>query len=150
MPYPTMTKEAVIHQINDMLASKSDAKAWTYFDLNFSTFTEEERVIIAIKLFEEGWHSVHENLASLFQHLRHPLATDILFKNAFRKELDPFDYKPLARKCVWALADIGTDQAKAYLEIMATCGDPIIEGFAQKRLAHWEKELPRKGRFTSL
>jgi len=43
------------------------------------------------------------------------------------------------------LADIGTDKAKAYIEKMAVCGDPIIKDFAKKRLKNWEIELPRKG-----
>jgi hypothetical protein len=42
------------------------------------------------------------------------------------------------------LADTGTVEAKEYLQKMAKSGDKIIEGFAQKRLDNWERELVRK------
>ena len=51
----------------------------------------------------------------------------------------------LARKCTWALADIGTPEARAGLDRLALSPHGMIAEFAQKRLDQWEKELQRKG-----
>ena len=98
-----------------------------------------------MELFDQDWHQLHEDLALSFQRKKSPLPIDLLYKNAYREELDIFEYKPLARKCTWALADIGTPEAKAYLNKMANGSDPVVAAMAQKRLDNWERELPRKG-----
>jgi hypothetical protein len=54
------------------------------------------------------------------------------------------DRHALARKCTWALADIGTPAARAHLEGIAHRGDPELAVYAQERLANWESELDRK------
>jgi hypothetical protein len=51
----------------------------------------------------------------------------------------------LARKCTWALADIGTPEAHARLEILAKHSNPQIAAYAQKRLDEWDDERPRNG-----
>jgi hypothetical protein len=140
-----MAKQQTIDSINDIMKSQDGDKSWDFFELDFTHFSEDEQVLMAMDLFEQNWHKLHENLASWFQQKRNPLAIDLLYKIAFRADLDIFDYKPLARKCVWALADIGTVEAKEYLQKMAVSGDKIIEDFAQKRLDNWEDELSRKG-----
>lgn len=140
-----MKKNDVLKLFNEILITKDPDKAWDFFNLDLSEFSEQEKVSMKIELFDKDWHKLHEELAQNFQLKKSPLAVDILYKNAFRQELDIFEYKPLARKCTWALADIGTPKAKMYLEKMADCGDEIIEKFAKKRLDNWENELSRKG-----
>jgi hypothetical protein len=43
----------------------------------------------------------------------------------------------LVRKCTWALADIGTPEAKARLQDLAKSLNAQIAGYAQKRLDRW-------------
>jgi len=50
----------------------------------------------------------------------------------------------LARKCTWALADIGTPSARSLLETLATNDNEIIAHYAQKRLEQWNS-VNRKG-----
>lgn len=62
-------------------------------------------------------------------------------------ELEYFNYddtKSLARKCIWALADIGTEKAKEKLVLLSNSSDTLIANYARKRLNNWELELSRK------
>jgi Domain of unknown function (DUF4291) len=141
----TTTKEDIYNFFNEMMLLKDNRKAWEFDELNFSVLTDDEETELYIRLFDETWHSNHENIASYFQSTRNPLSSDILYKTALRDDIEEFDYKPLTRKCTWALADIGTEQSKQYLERLANCGDIVTEEFAKKRLDNWESELGRKG-----
>jgi hypothetical protein len=141
-----MTKPEILTFFNTMMQTQSQEMAWDFSVLDFSAITHNEETNLFIQLFNVTWHHNHENIASRFQHSRNPLATDILFEMATRKEMDyDEDIRSLARKCTWALADIGTPKAKQYLQKLATCGDTLVEGFAQKRLNKWDNELGRKG-----
>lgn len=144
-----MTKEEIYHYFNEMVISK-DIEKVSYFNyLDFSSLSIEEVTELYIKLLDENWHYSHEDIALHFQHTRNPLATEILFKTATRNDIKQFDYKPLSRKCVWALADIGTEKAKQYITTLSLCGDTVIEEFAKKRLENWEDEIDRKGQRIS-
>ncbi|TXF86723.1 DUF4291 domain-containing protein [Neolewinella aurantiaca] len=69
-----------------------------------------------------------------------------MFDQIVKGGIPEFDYKPISRVFTWALADIGTNEARNYLEILAGGDDEIVAGFARKRLDSWEEELARKGR----
>ena len=93
------------------------------------------------------WHYEHENIALELQGLRVPATADALAQAALVKYdyLDSDDSHAFARKCTWALADIGTPEARAHLENLAHADDAEIAGYAQRRLDNWDKELSRKG-----
>jgi hypothetical protein len=140
-----MEKKDIYRYFEEMILLKDHQRVWDFHKLDFSALTSEEQTNLYIKLFDEDWHSDHENIALHFQHTRDPLATDTLFKTATRNFYKDFDHLPLSRKCTWALADIGTEKAKQYLVQLTSCGDLEIEGYAKKRLAYWEAEAGRKG-----
>jgi hypothetical protein len=100
-----------------------------------------------ILLAEAPWHFLHEDVVRGIQTLRSPAAVEALERTAFavHKYLDYDDVFALARKCTWALADIGTPEARMALKRLTSCNNPMIAGFAQKRLMNWQKEMPRKG-----
>jgi len=58
--------------------------------------------------------------------------------------LDYDEFFGLARKCAWAFADIGTPEAKAKLEQLASSENSLVAGYAKKRLDRWDDEKPRK------
>ncbi len=99
-----------------------------------------------IMLLELDCHNEHEDITRTLQQLKDERAIDILFSTAKKKfqYLEYNDSKALARKCTWALADIGTLKAKEALSILSKDSDKVIAGYAQKRLDNWEKELHRK------
>lgn len=100
-----------------------------------------------IRLAEVPWHHSHEDVVHLLQMLRSPDAVAALERVTFSKhEYLAYDNNyALARKCTWALADIGSPEAYDSLTRIAKCNDPTIAGYAKKRLENWERELPRKG-----
>jgi hypothetical protein len=92
------------------------------------------------------WHERHEDLASALQEIRDPETVDALFEAASSRHayLEYDELFGLARKCTWALADIGTPKAKACLLELARGSNTTIAGYAKKRLDHWDEELHRK------
>ncbi|TAK19468.1 MAG: hypothetical protein EPO40_33150 [Myxococcaceae bacterium] len=92
------------------------------------------------------WHTRHEDVAGHLQRLRDPRSIDALSRAAVVKHayLDYDDSHALARKCTWALADIGTREARSRLEALSCNSDAELAAYAQKRLNAWEEERPRK------
>jgi len=103
---------------------------------------------VLAELLLETWHHKHEDIARSLQNLCVPESADALASAALIKHeyLEYNDSHALARKCVWALADIGTSRARRHLEELARTSDPEVAAYAQKRLDNWQNELERKGR----
>jgi HEAT repeat protein len=101
---------------------------------------------VLIRLVEQPWHASHEDAVQALQRLQCPDAVDALERTAHSTYcyLDFDENFGLARKCTWALADIGTSNAQRALERLAKSANPLIAGFAQKRLDRWQDELARK------
>src|SRR5688572_8448783 len=69
---------------------------------------------IFCKLLQADWHYCHENIALILQGIKDPTTVNCLFEAA-ELHFDYLDYDDgfaFARKCTWALADIGTAEAK--------------------------------------
>jgi hypothetical protein len=102
---------------------------------------------LLIELAEATWHRRHEDVVSIIQDLRSGGAEQALERLAQTRfaYLAYDDGHALARKCTWALADIGTDTARDALDRLSLVPDQIVAGYAQKRLHQWEIEGDRKG-----
>jgi hypothetical protein len=99
-----------------------------------------------IDLLRSTRHKRHEDVALWLQTLRDPRAIEALYSTALSPyEYLEFDGHALARKCTWALADIGTVEAKERLRMLAGSEDPEIASYAQRRLDNWTREADRKG-----
>jgi len=95
------------------------------------------------------WHTRHEDIVNALQDAKDPNTVDALYAAALAThEYLEFDENfGLARKCTWALADIGTEAARARLEELARCSNPKIRSYARKRLDNWQEEIQRKKRY---
>jgi len=100
----------------------------------------------AIYLADASWHSRHEDVALALQKLRNPASIEALERLALAQHeyLEYDEFFGLGRKCTWALADIGTPQAREALERLVSSENQIISAFAAKRLENWQHELHRK------
>ncbi|WP_345858491.1 hypothetical protein [Shewanella algae] len=101
---------------------------------------------VLIALLPLEWHKSHEDIARYLQLLKPVNAVPVLL-NVAQKKFAYLEYDnslALARKCVWAIADIGTEQSKEALKSLSVCGDTDVEGYAIKRLQSWDKESARK------
>ncbi len=91
-------------------------------------------------------HQRHEDIVHTLQQLKDPSSVEVVYKTAL-KAFDYLSYDErfgLARKCTWALADIGTPDAKEKLQQLSKSDNPFIAEYALKRLERWSEELPRK------
>jgi hypothetical protein len=106
-----------------------------------------EHVPTLIELLAAPWHMKHEDVASILQGIRDPRSVEALYRAALVKlsYLAYDDSQALARKCTWALADIGTPEARARLEALTTQEDEEVADCARRRLTRWDEELGRKG-----
>jgi len=139
------SKKEIEIEFQRLLNEKDSQGVWDFFAYHPTEITQEEIIEYHTKLLKLSWHTCHDQLVSNFQWLSNPKTIEILYETALNEEIEPMDYKPIARKCTWALADIGTETSKEKLNLLANCGDKIIEGYANKRLLNWEKEGYRKG-----
>lgn len=100
-----------------------------------------------ISILKSPEHHSHEDIVSALQILKDPRAAEALFNAALiQHEYLVYDERfALARKCTWALADIGTPDARGYLERLGASSNTFIAAHAQKRLDNWENEKDRKG-----
>ena len=134
--------------LRDALASRDagTVECAYYLALHFDLLTISLAPVLA-ELLLQPWHNRHEDIAKELQSLRDPATADALAEAAVNKleYLAYDDSHPLARKCTWALADIGTPEARMHLERLAHNSDAEIAGYAQKRLDNWEREMGRKG-----
>lgn len=103
-------------------------------------------VPVLVALLASPWHQRHEDIVSALQELRDPRAVDALYHAALveHEYLAYDEFRGLARKCTWALADIGTAEAFARLQALARSGDELVAGHARKRIERWHHELRRK------
>lgn len=82
------------------------------------------------------WHEQHENIAMLLQRLKAPKSVDYLYATINQKYsyLEYDDSYALAVKCIWALGDIGNEEAKEYLKKLLNSENEIIVENAKKQL----------------
>lgn len=106
-----------------------------------------EAVELIKELILADWHKQHEDLARTLQRHKKTTSVSALERAAQltlpylveQQTLDAFH-----RKCTWALADIGTLEARNALIKLSRCDDIELAGYAQKRLDQWGDEIPRK------
>ena len=90
-----------------------------------------------IALLRLDWHTRHEDIVGLLQCAKDDRASDVLFETATRKfsYLEYDESEGLARKCTWALADIGSARAVSHLRSLATNQNELVADYAAKRLS---------------
>lgn len=93
-----------------------------------------------VELVTAPWHARHEDVALALEQLCHPDSVEALYEAASETyrtvpSLQHDTGHAFARKCVWALARIGSTEAWEKLELLAQSQDPEVKGYANKRLA---------------
>lgn len=88
------------------------------------------------KLIVEKWHISHENLAMILQQLKSPSSVESLYKAAtlHLPYLDYDDNYALARRCLWALGSINTEEAKEMIKKLAHSDEEEIRNHAQEQI----------------
>ena len=91
-------------------------------------------------------HYYHEDIIGILQRIKDARAVEGIYNASllYHSYLAYDDTSGLARKCTWALADIGNEEAYEKLKLLAANPNAHVAGYAQKRLDSWEKEQGRK------
>ncbi|MFD1604451.1 DUF4291 family protein [Flavobacterium artemisiae] len=147
-----LQRETDLREIKRILNEKdSDGVFGKVYGFAGTYCRDEEILLLLCEIFESDWHTRHEDMARSFQDASNPVTAESLFRVA----LTEFEYMnwndnyPLQRKCTWALADIGTPEAKDFLEQIKETANETIAEFAAKRLREWDAEFRRKGQMLS-
>ena len=127
------------------LSKNAEALELALYDV-FSAGLHEQHAHVLIALAGAPWHTRHEDVALALQELRVPESVTALECLALSQHayLEYDEFFGLARKCTWAIADVGTSQAKEALARLGSCENPHVAAFATKRLENWQHELHRK------
>lgn len=144
---PRTSPQGLIALIDEATASRSADRIECAMLLAYRVGLTRDAVPSLLELLSLSCHGEHEGIVHTLQQLRDPRAVDALF-TASRAEHAYLEYDELwglARKCTWALADIGTPEALEKLRLLAADENPLIAGYAQKRIDNWEQERDRKG-----
>jgi hypothetical protein len=91
-------------------------------------------------------HYYHEDIIGILQRIKDARSVDAIYEATleYHSYLEYDEFSGLARKCTWALADIGNKEAYEKLKLLAANSNTHVAGYAQKRLDSWEKEQGRK------
>ena len=115
---PNYVMELLVCAYNEKNADDVEYALTVAYKLNLIT---ERYVTILCDLLEERWHYRHEDIAKILQSMKSPSSIESLYRTALTKfEYLDYDNSALARKCIWALGDINTDESKKKLELIAT------------------------------
>lgn len=102
-----------------------------------------QQVVEACERLLEVDHSEHEDLIRFLQEAAAPYSVPFL-REAVRLKpqleyLEYDDYGAYYKKCLWALAAIGTAEARAVIEELAQAEDPVLREEAAYRLSKFEE-----------
>jgi hypothetical protein len=99
-----------------------------------------------LALLEMDGHYNHEGIIGILQRIKDARAVEGIYNASllYHSYLAHDDTSGLARKCTWALAYIGNEEAYEKLEFLVANPNAHLAGYAQKRLDSWEKEQGRK------
>ncbi|MCB1299518.1 MAG: hypothetical protein KDB08_11125 [Microthrixaceae bacterium] len=143
---PVDAQLKVIERLRAAIQRRDPAAAESALNDAYGVGLHQAMSAAMIELVESPWHTRHEDAVHALQQLRSPDAIDALERLATTEHdyLGYDEFKGLARKCIWALADIGKPAARAALTRLAESPDSQASAYARRRLARWDVELGRK------
>ena len=93
---------------------------------------------ILCDLLKDDWHDSYEDIVMVLEEIKDPNSINCLYEAAINIP-DYDDGRSLAKKCIWALGAINTEEANNKLEALKEFNDPIISEVAGMQLAHAKK-----------
>ncbi len=102
----------------------------------------EDYIDILHRLLLSDWHEQHENIAMLLQDAKNASSVEYLYQT-IGLNLDYLEFDEtyaLEVKCLWALGDIGNDEAKEKLRSLLENNNEIIRDNARMQLQRIESK----------
>lgn len=94
---------------------------------------------ILCRLLVQDWHASHENIARELKVFKYPGAVDYLFKAALTHYQYIASEYALGVKCIYALYEIGTDNAREKLQLLIEVDVPEMSELAARLLNSMKK-----------
>ena len=97
---------------------------------------DRRHVPLLSRVLPEPWHHCHEDIAWALQHLASAGSEEALYVTAVAdySYLDYDEVFALARKCAWALGDIGTPAAVQKLRLLLQSDNPVKREHALEQI----------------
>jgi hypothetical protein len=141
---PRIDSDAVHAELKEALASGSAGRVEGAMFLAVRYLLSPDWVPVLSSLLTEDWHHQHETIADALQNLRDPSSVGPLYR-ASTMQFDYLSYddsSAFARKCIWALHDIGNSEAVEKLNLLSTHEREDIREYARKRLSALSARVP--------
>ena len=131
-----------VHEIPEDLLREMDSNylshefIWAWCQAATLFGRSQRLTSILCQLLSRDDHENHEDVADTLQDLKAPQSIGCLFERTTRPlaYLDYDDNAGLARRCVWALHDIGTTSAIAKLQVLCRDERKAVASEAKERL----------------
>jgi len=139
--------ESVLMQLENAKNSQNPDDVEDAINAAWNGGMKREYLPILLDLLRKTDHFRHEDIVNALQELKDPDSIDVLHETATKKYsyyISDSEF-PLARKCIWALADIGTPESKESLKLLSLHSNQEVASYAKKRISRWFVELGRKG-----
>jgi hypothetical protein len=145
---PTTKQIEALNRLRSVVEARNGADVESALNLAWRAGLHPNLCTVLIDLAEAPWHMRHEDVVFAIQQLRCASAVPSLERTAHAsyEYLSYDEFFGLARKCTWALADIGTSDAYHALERLMNSSHPLVSEYARKRLARWHNEQHRKAK----
>lgn len=129
--------EKIFSNISEAAKNKSahDLELAVYLIFEYDVY-RQDLIEVLNKLLADNWHEQHENIAMLLQEYNSSSSIPYLVQT-IKTEHDYLKYDTnfaLAVKCIWALGDIGNDDAKKQLSELVSSDNKIISENAKKQI----------------
>lgn len=129
-------KDEMKNLINEVCDEKNPEELEHLLNLSsrFYKFIKDDAEYFC-NLLNYNWHFMHENIVSILQQLRCPKSIETLYQTA-KKEFEYLDYDDthsLARKCMFALGNIGTAEAIEKLKLLSQSPNTDLQEYAKEQ-----------------
>jgi len=103
--------------------------------LNALKTPKETDIMVLCKLILEDHHERHEDIAQSLQYYADSSTVNCLYEAAQRKtEYYDVPENPFARKCLWALGDINTEESWEKIQLLGKSNDETVSQWAIEQL----------------
>lgn len=124
----------IINEIKNAIIAKDGGLIECLIILAWQDGLNQEYTQVLCELLAEDWHESAEDIAMMLEEIRDPLSVESLYERALKiPEYD--DGRSLAKKCIWALKAINTEQAMEKLILLTHSADHIISEAAANQLS---------------
>ncbi len=130
----------VVDALRAALAAKEARELWDALHLGNILGFPEASIPIFFELIREDWHDRYDEISFVLQKMRFPSSVEGLYEAVLLKIPHCEDIGPevFRNNCMWALYDIGTDEAKEKLQVLAKSEIESVREDAQEKLDEWE------------